>query len=218
MGDDEQVISIYRHHWFAYASVLFLAMCTIVALFGVVVALTQGSESMVNRQLALFMTGIFAVLVLLFSMILVYLKSQEKLVLSEDALYQLLQPTLFAGKVSQLSLAHVNDVSVRQDFFGTIFGYGEITIETPGEQNNYVFTVMAEPHKAAKEVIETHENFLAALEAGRLPTTLGSQHQARIAVDTREYQEFLEFQRMKEQRAKDQAQLLDSPKPDAPNP
>ncbi|MCA9326893.1 hypothetical protein KDA14_00005, partial [Candidatus Saccharibacteria bacterium] len=109
-------------------------------------------------------------------------------------------------KVSQLNLAHLADVTSRQDFFGTIFGFGHLTVETPGEQDNYEFSVLANANAAAKDVIEAHENFQAALESGRIPTTFQGKPaitvngpQAPVNIDPDQYRQFLEFQKMQQQ-------------------
>ena len=208
MGEREETIAIYRHHWFSYVSVLFVALCAITVLFGLVIILmSQGGDAgylAQHREAVLMGLGLFSIVILLFSLIPIWLRSQEKLILSDDSLYQTLQPSLFAGKVSQLNLAHLADVTVRQDFFGTIFGYGHITLETPGEQDNFEYYVLGNAHEAAREILETHENYIAALESGRLPTTFkGVPASQAPQIDPKEYEEFLAFQRMKETKNKE---------------
>lgn len=207
MGDEEQVIAVYRHHWFAYASILFIAVCADIALLGLVAVLVaQGGDVMASWKDTIVMGAVlFSVIVLLFALIPIWLRSQEKLILSDEALYQTLQPSLFSNKVSQLNLAHLADVTARQDFFGTIFGFGHITIETPGEQDNYVFYTLPNAKDVVKEIIEAHENFQAALESGRLPTTFRGAPavttagpQAPVAIDPDQYRQFLAFQQMQQ--------------------
>ena len=144
--------------------------------------------------------------------------------LTDEAVLQVRRPGLFANKVSQTSLEGVSDVSVRQDFLGTMLGYGKLTIETPGEQDNYEYTYLPQPRDAAREIIEAHEDFSAALQSGRLPTTLGSvtntetanatPSSAAVSVDAAEYQAFLQFQQQRSQAA---AQENTSPMPQADN-
>ena len=108
-----------------------------------------------------------------FSFIPVWIRKQETLVLTEEALLQIKKPSLFASKVSQLNLQHVADVTVRQDTIGSMFGFAHLTIETPGEQDNYEFSVVGGAREYAKKIIEAHENYAAALESGRIHSTLG---------------------------------------------
>ncbi len=140
--------------------------------------------------------GLLALLLALFTYVPIWLKSQEQLVLTEEALLQMLQPTLFASKISQLNLKHVADVSVRQGLFGGMFGYGKITVETPGEQDDYGFYMVPNAEAAAKQIIEAHENYQAALENGQLKTTLGTSQQQAPTIDAAEYGQFLAFQKM----------------------
>lgn len=211
MGDEEKVIAIYRHHWFSYASVLFIGIFAITAIFGLVaVLIAQGGDGNLLAQYkdnVVAGTVFLSILILLFTLIPIWLRSQEKLILSDDSVYQTLQPSLFSGKVSQLNLAHLADVTVRQDFFGTIFGYGHLTLETPGEQDNFEYSILRNAQNTAREILEVHENYIAALESGRLPTTFQGTHAERPQpqqIDPREYQEFLEFQRMKRQAEESQ--------------
>jgi hypothetical protein len=114
------------------------------------------------------------------------------------------------------------DVSVRQDFFGTVFDFGKISVETPGEQDNYEFFAIPHPKDAAKTIIEAHENYQAALESGRLPSTLGAQPPAHpIQKDPAQYQQFLAYQQTVAQNgppaAQPQPPAVQPPQPPAGN-
>jgi hypothetical protein len=211
---NEKILAIYRHHWFAYASSWILGGIIVVVVMAVCIALaTMGGDTggLAAHKGAIVGAGAtLSVLVLIGSYVPVYLRSQEQLVLTEEALLQVLQPSLFASKVDQVSLQRIDDVSVRQDFLGTIFGYGHLTIETPGEQDNYEFLMLPTPHDAARDISQAHENFVAALESGRLKTTLGEPRPAQVAapgqppIDPQQYQEFLKYQQMVEQQEQEE--------------
>ena len=214
IGKDEKILAVYRHHWFAYASVWAIAIFIVLAIMGIAWFLTSGdamsgTNALVEHRSQIMIAAVaFSVFTLVFACIPLWLKSQEQVVLTEEAVLQILQPSLFGSKVSQLNLAHVADVSVRQDFFGTIFGFGKVSIETPGEQDNYEFFEVPNAQIAAKMIIEAHENFQAALQAGRLPSTLGTDPNKpdpntppNYANDP-EYQQFLAFKKaMAEQQS-----------------
>lgn len=208
--DEEKILGVYRHHWFAYASIWLIGLVMVVVVMALGVLLTSfgGSDSaLAGRQTqVLAAAGCLAVLLVVGTFVPVYLRMQEQVVLTEESLLQILQPSVFASKINQVSLQHITDVSVHQDFFGTMFGYGHITIETPGEQDNYEFTVLANPHEASREIIHAHENFNAALEGGHMPTTLGSGRLPQApTIDPQQYQQFLAYQQMLAQQQQDQA-------------
>lgn len=178
IGLDEKIIGVYKHHFVAYLVPLILAVITIVVLIVVALVLTTyqftDGTTMIGTQYNsyIFMALLlFSVLVLAFSYIPMWMKTQEQLVLTNEVLLQVLQPSLFSDRVDQVSLQHVANISVRQDFFGNLFGYGTITIETPGEQNNFLFAYLPHPNAVANEIAEAHEAFIVALENGYIPSS-----------------------------------------------
>ncbi len=213
IDQDEKIIGIYKHHWFAYASNWLVGIFIVIVIMALAIAFTaiSGSDGAIAAHKSQIIGGAaaFCVLVLLGTLLPVYLRSQEQLVLTEEALLQVLQPSLFSSKIDQLNLQRMDDVSVQQDFLGTMLGYGHITIETPGEQDNYEFVMLPKPQEIAREITRAHENYVAALQSGRLSTTLGEAPSPAVAppVDPAQYQQFLAYQQMvnAQQKAVDSA-------------
>lgn len=211
ISKDEQIIAVFRHHWFVYAVIILGAIAGIIVVWITAFMLNanlSGQDAVGTAQNGdVIFAG--ASLVTLFiavgSLIPLMMRAGEHLVVTDEAIFQVLQPSVFNSKISQLSLAHVNDVSVRRDFFGTILGYGTITIETPGEQANYHFRAAEEPDVAAKEIVEAHENFQAALESGRVATKykIEADPDHTVNVDAAQYQEFLNYLQFKAEAAKE---------------
>lgn len=206
IDQDEKIIAIFKHHWFAYASSWLVGIFIVIVIMALAIAFTaiSGSDGAIAAHKSQIIGGAaaFCVLVLLGTLLPVYLRSQEQLVLTEEALLQVLQPSLFSSKIDQLNLQRMDDVSVRQDFLGTILGYGHITIETPGEQDNYEFVMLPKPQEIAREISRAHENYAAALQSGRLSSTLGEAPSQAAAppVDPAQYQQFLAYQQMVKQQ------------------
>ncbi|MBP9852507.1 MAG: bPH 2 protein [Patescibacteria group bacterium] len=214
INDDETVLGVYRHHWFTYFKIWFVGFVVILIVLALTVMYASGAS---DAARASFVAGGVAIstLVLVVTFVPVWLRMQEQMVVTNESLMQILQPSPFGSKLSQLSLQHVADVTVRKDFFGSILGFGQITVETPGEQKNYTFPSVSNPDHVTKVIIEAHENFIAALEAGRLPSNIGNQSHQYVGgqvtqyapqtppntqtITPEEYQEFLEFKRAKEQ-------------------
>lgn len=207
---DEQILAVYRHHWFAYVSNWLVGGIVVVIVMAIAVVFTSlgGVDSSLAAHRSPIIAGAaaFSAFVLLATALPVYLRSQEQVVLTEEALLQVLQPSLFSSKIDQLNLQHMADISVHQDFFGTILGYGHITIETPGEQDNYEFNMLPNPHQTAREISQAHENYDAAMQSGRMPTTLGVAQPQAPVIDPQQYQQFLQYQQMVAQQQAGQQQ------------
>lgn len=218
IDSDEIIIAIYRHHPIAYLIPLLLAALMIIIIVGLALALTAfsvGGTTIIDpayRSAVLSGVGIFALLILVFSYIPIWTKMQDRIVLTNESVIQILQTSLFSDRVSQLSLQHVADVTVNAGFWGNLFGYGHITIETPGEQDNFEFYMLPEATIAAREISEAHENFIAQLESGQMHPDKPYPNETpgmawpqtpvapTITVDPAEYQKFLEYQRQQNQQ------------------
>jgi len=179
IGDNEKILTVVRHHWFAYVSVYMGAAAICLLVLIVMIATVLGRSQLglpSSATTAIFILGfMFIAGVIAFSFIPVWIKKQEMLVLTEQALLQIKKPSLFASKVSQLNLVHIADVTVNQDTMGKMFGFAHLAIETPGEQDNYEFSVVGDAREKAKMIIEAHENYAAALESGQIQTSLGER-------------------------------------------
>ena len=207
IDSDETILGVYRHHAIAYIIPLLLAFVVIAVIVGLALALTNtpmDGTAIINplyRSYVIMGVGIFSLLVLVFTYIPVWTKMQDQLVLTDESLIQILQTSLFSDKISQLGLQSFADVTVRTGFWGNLFGYGHITIETPGEQDNFEYGFLPNANEAARQITEAHERFVAALEAGRLhgentPVANGAPQTVQpIVVDPAEYQKFLEYQK-----------------------
>ena len=205
IDSDEVIIAVYRHHPIAYIIPLLLAALMILIIVGLAVALTSisiGGTTIIDSayQSNVFTgVGIFSLLILMFSYIPIWVKTQDQIVLTNESILQILQTSLFSDKTSQLSLQNVNDVTVHSGFWGNLFGYGHLTIETAGEQDNFEYGFLPDSNVAAREISEAHENYVVLLEGGHLHPDLHNPNETpaapTITVDPAEYQKFLDYQR-----------------------
>lgn len=121
--------------------------------------------NVVEEEQAFWYANVFALLAILFALILVVLLSliyrQNRLIVTDRNITQILQYGLFNRKVSQLNMVNVEDVTVHQSgIFPTMLGYGELVIETAGEQANFHFTYCPKPGYYAKIILNAREQLL----------------------------------------------------------
>ena len=194
---NEKIVGVYKHHWFAYAADWAIGIFVDIVFLAIAVALIvlAGQDSTVAQYRGDILAGVFVldVIVLAVTFVPVYLRMQEKLVLTEEALLQVLRPTVFASRIDQINLQHIANIAVRQDFLGSIFGYGHVSIETQGEQDDWEFYIVANPRDIVRDITSSKENYEAALNSGRIPTTFSQQPQGP-GVNDAQYQQFLQWQ------------------------
>jgi hypothetical protein len=86
---------------------------------------------------------------------------QSKLTVTDRNIVQVVQKGLMIRKVSQLSLANIEDVTSEQrGIFANMFNYGVLVIETAGEQANFNFNFCPNPHRVAKIILDAKDDFL----------------------------------------------------------
>lgn len=118
-----------------------------------------------NLGTAFLLANIFAISSVIVAVMIVLLASlvyrQNRLIVTDRNITQVLQNGLFSRKVSQLNMVNVEDVTSEQKgIFATMLGYGSLVIETAGEQANFKFTYCPKPGYHAKIILNARETIL----------------------------------------------------------
>jgi uncharacterized membrane protein YdbT with pleckstrin-like domain len=65
------------------------------------------------------------------------------------------QEGLFSRTIAELNLTRVQDVeSVVKGIFATMFNYGTVIIQTAGEERNFIFKKIPDPHSVRHHILE----------------------------------------------------------------
>ena len=120
---------------------------------------------MEDTNKALLYANMFTLVALVLTIVAVVLISfiyrQNRLTVTDRNITQKLQYGLFSRKVSQLNMVNVEDVTaVQNGIFQTLFGFGDLKIETAGEQVNFHFTYCPRPGYYAKVILDAREEIL----------------------------------------------------------
>lgn len=79
-------------------------------------------------------------------------------IVTDDRIVNVEQEGLFARTISELDLAQVQDVtSDAKGVLPTMFGYGEVYIQTAGEKQRFVFEQVPRPHDIRKNLLDLVE-------------------------------------------------------------
>lgn len=122
-----------------------------------------------NTDDAIFYANVFSAFIVMisFSIILVatYIYRQNRLIVTDRNITQVLQTGLFSRKTSQLNLYNVEDVTATESgFISTLLGFGELMIETAGEQANFKFSYCPKPDYYAKIILDAREKLLGQMK------------------------------------------------------
>lgn len=165
VGPDEYVMcEVYQHPF----GLIFIYVTTIVCLAAglAFIALMSPSVAGEGSVAAYPFIALMSVIVILIVGVLLAMATavyrQTKLTVTDHNIVEVVQKGMLIRKVSQLSLANVEDVTSEQKgAFSNMFNFGTLVIETAGEQANFVFSFCPNPHRVAKIILDAKDNFLA---------------------------------------------------------
>jgi len=88
-----------------------------------------------------------------------YTYSRTEVIITDQFLIAVDQFSFFNRKISQLELHRIQDMRVdRQGFWRTIIDFGDITIETAGEDENFLLQKLAYPEEIAEDLLSRYGN------------------------------------------------------------
>lgn len=112
-------------------------------------------------EVVLAMIGITTVLAALVLIIGTYVYLHNILIFTNIHLIYVEQIGLFGRRVSQLNFRNVEDVTGNKaGIIRTIFNFGDVTVQSAGEQVKFVFHNSPDPTQIADDALQEHERCL----------------------------------------------------------
>src|SRR5579871_1470264 len=165
----EHVVTVVHRHPIGIVAIYIETLVGIFALFFLARILAPDFFSNLSGQAYRLFLAAVLLAVVLFSLILfvaTYIYRQSRLIVSDKSLIQVIQSGLFVRKVSRLSMSNVQDVTAEHNgFLPTIFGYGTLTVETAGEEDNFVFKWCPMPDNYAERILDARQKYVQSLDA-----------------------------------------------------
>jgi len=167
----ETIIRVVHRHIFDLIPTI--AVAAILALAAVGVAYITGRFSaniplppIVTLLIVVTMIGLSGIIVL----VGVYVYRRNVLVFTNVHCVQVEQLALFQRRVSQLSFLRVEDVTGRRvGIVQTLFNFGDVQVQSAGEQEKFIFKNAPNPELLADEVLQIHEESMRANSAPAQP-------------------------------------------------
>lgn len=187
LNADEQLLANISRHWFGLVLIYLQVIIGIIAGGALIFLLLSGvmGDNLSQQADTLIMAGVVMALAVAILILLVatQIYRQNKLIISDKNITQVLQRGLFSRQVSELSMANVEDVTAdQQGILAHIFGYGTLKIETAGEQNNFNFIYCPNPDYYGKAILDARQQFLH-ITAAMPPTIPAVQPPVAVPVD-----------------------------------
>lgn len=170
LNDDEHLVMVIKKHPIGLVGI-YLEMAVGVGaliamvLLGILNFFADGTHLSKGLILAGSVFIISALVFFLLLAVVVYRKSQ--LLVTDKGVVQILQKAPFNRSISRLSMANVEDVSVEQKgILASLFGYGTLTIQTAGQEDNFIFAMCPNPDFYANQIIDTRQQYVRTYGEG----------------------------------------------------
>jgi membrane protein YdbS with pleckstrin-like domain len=158
----EKVILKVRKHpivFFIDSFFCFVLILLPIALWGIAfiadMELDIPQESIIGLVivLAVSLYYLYALLFLFFSFFIYFL---DRWIVTEQHIIDIKQTSLFSRTVAKQEIGRVQDVTADvRGFFQTIFNFGNVYIQTAGEQERFIFENVPDPHGIVNTIMKT---------------------------------------------------------------
>jgi uncharacterized membrane protein YdbT with pleckstrin-like domain len=160
-------IADIRRHPFGLVLIYIQVLLALALAFGLILPFAgDGFESLgFSRASAASLMAVLSIMAFIFIILYLFLATRiyktNQLILTNDNVTHVAQVSLFHRKISEISMANVEDVTAHQTgLFSTIFNFGRLHIETAGEQNNLDFIYCPNPNAYAKAIQDARVEFI----------------------------------------------------------
>lgn len=154
--ENEEVMVLTRHHWWAFLRTAWLPILMMIGLW-VVAVLSQ------NGILALLF---FIVSILFPGLMLLYFYAEwrnDYVVVTDQRIVRVWRTILtFTSNISEIAIESVHEVNYQvppYDPFARLFNYGTIQVKTAGDAGNFRFDLIPNPEKFQQVIIEDRNRY-----------------------------------------------------------
>jgi uncharacterized membrane protein YdbT with pleckstrin-like domain len=155
----ERIVALLRRHPFVFLkdAALFLLLAAIPV--GIYYALRSQAPDLLTGTVSAPLLGLLAstyalgIWVFFFTQFVDYFL--DAWILTNDRIVNVEQQGLFSRTVSELDLYKIQDVTSEvHGAIPTLFNYGNVHIQTAGEEKRFVFEQVSNPHEIRKQIMD----------------------------------------------------------------
>jgi uncharacterized membrane protein YdbT with pleckstrin-like domain len=153
LGQLEEIILVTRHHWFVLLRAIFVEGIMIIA----ILVLVSVAVNQLPQNEYPWLPWLYLLIVLPFASLFwdVLKYSNYSFVVTNRRIIQI--DGIINKNVTDSSLEKVNDVKMKQSFFGRIFDFGDIEIMTASELGINKFITIAKPIQFKTAMLDAKE-------------------------------------------------------------
>lgn len=115
-------------------------------------------ESPISRPALILLGGAYALSVWLFAFVRFVDYHLDSWIVTDDRVLNIEQHGLFSRTVAELDLSRIQDVTSEvHGIIPSIFGFGDVHVQTAGEKERFIFEQIPRPHEVRMKILELVE-------------------------------------------------------------
>ncbi|MBU1034775.1 PH domain-containing protein [Patescibacteria group bacterium] len=159
---DENVVKVLRRHWLTLLPLGFSLLFILLLPIAIAIVIEIIKPDLYSNQALTTLLVLGGSIFLLFAWLFLYQNYIDYYldiwIVTDRRILNIEQHGLFGRTVSELRLYRVQDVTSEvRGFWKTMFDYGEVYIQTAGEEQRFIFEDIPHPNDAAKLILEMSE-------------------------------------------------------------
>lgn len=169
LTDAETILKVYHRHWFAYIGDVVSALILLVAPLLLVIAyfllpaqVKTAIEPLLGGADFTHLTLTISAMWLLIAWIFAWRRWTDlyldAIVITNERIYEIRQRGFFTRETTSFPINRIQDVTVKTEgFLSTMFGYGDLELETAGEHHDLDMHMMADPDDIKLYINTAHD-------------------------------------------------------------
>ena len=150
LGENETIIKVIHRNWF-YLSEQFFLVFVVVGFFMTGMTLVPvffpGFFASANQSVMLFAQNFFMLAIWIYIWMIWIDYYFDIWIITTQRIVNIEQKGMFTRKVSEMEYCKIQDISTEvTGFIPTVLNYGDVTVQTAGEQEDFVFRTVSDPY------------------------------------------------------------------------
>ncbi|MFZ2299792.1 MAG: PH domain-containing protein [Candidatus Moraniibacteriota bacterium] len=156
--ENERILRIIHRHWFNLFShlllILVFSVLLIASLFIAPLVFPEILDAR-NARFFVFVENTFFIFVWLFGFLLWIDYYFDVWIITSERIVNIEQKGLFVRHISELNFFRVQDVTATvEGLLPTVLNYGDVEVQTAGEENRFIFRQVPDPYHIKDMVME----------------------------------------------------------------
>ncbi len=162
LGQDEQIVRVIHRNWFYLLSQFFLVFFVLGIFWSAITFVPMYFPDFlgnVNELVMLFVQNFFMLALWIYCFLIWIDYYYDIWIITNERVINIEQKGMFTRKVSELRFNKIQDVTTEViGFIPSVLNYGDVQIQTAGEQERFIFRTISDPYHIKNILMEQQKN------------------------------------------------------------